>query len=284
MTDERYSRLAAEHLPSDLAGRWTALLRPCLRLRRTAAGEQTVAVLGGRPELPAGTDWPEWPGYGPLSFIASVRCAALPRDGLAEQFPPDGTLLFFYFDGQADEDAVVSVYDPETRPGSRVLYIPEGTPVLPADTPPALAAFPRVELAAHIEQSAPDQGLPQVRQVLLGDSRDWPHPRETPAGLKPFLRAFAHLRGWIGHQLGGHALPIQGPVEYEIAYSVFDGPHPEEDRSLDQETERWTLLAQFSSDSDARTTWADEGTLYWLIAPEDLAARRFDRARLVVQC
>ncbi|MCC9711456.1 DUF1963 domain-containing protein [Streptomyces sp. MNU76] len=44
-----------------------------------------------------------------------------------------------------------------------------------------------------------------------------------------------------------------------------------------------TLLAQFGADGDARTTWGDEGTLYWLIRAEDLAARRFDQARLTVQ-
>ncbi|MFD4572689.1 DUF1963 domain-containing protein [Streptomyces sp. NPDC058417] len=55
-------------------------------------------------------------------------------------------------------------------------------------------------------------------------------------------------------------------------------------RFLDREAERWALLAQFSSDGSARTTSPDDGTLYWLIRPEDLAARRFDRARLTVQC
>ncbi|MER6526227.1 DUF1963 domain-containing protein [Streptomyces sp. NPDC001508] len=30
--------------------------------------------------------------------------------------------------------------------------------------------------------------------------------------------------------------------------------------------------------------WGDEGTLYWLIRPEDLTARRFDQSRLTVRC
>ncbi|WP_409375210.1 DUF1963 domain-containing protein [Streptomyces justiciae] len=29
--------------------------------------------------------------------------------------------------------------------------------------------------------------------------------------------------------------------------------------------------------------WGDEGTLYWLIRADDLAARKFDQARLVIQ-
>ena len=79
MSDGPYSRLADEHLPGDLAQRWTSLLRPCVRLRRADAGGHVAAVLGGSPHLPVGAAWPEWPEHGPLAFIASVRCAALPR-------------------------------------------------------------------------------------------------------------------------------------------------------------------------------------------------------------
>ncbi|MFE7760404.1 YwqG family protein [Streptomyces sp. NPDC057438] len=283
MTDGQYSRLATEHLPGGLAERWTALLRPCARLRRAETGERVVAVFGGAPELPSGTDWPEWPGRGPLSFVASVRCAALPRDGLAEEFPRDGTLLFFAIDGQVDEDAFVSVDDPETWAGAQVLYIPQHTPAVPADTPSALETFPRVELGADPGRSAPDLWLPQARRALLGDTRPWPHPRDTPAELKAFVRAFGRLRTRIGHQIGGHAVPVQGSVEYEIANTASGGRYAWGDGPLDEEAERWVPLAQFGSDSAAKTTWGDEGALYWLIRPEDLAAHRFDRARLVVQ-
>lgn len=246
-------------------------------------GEQIVASLGGNPELPAGVGWPEWAGHGPLSFVASVRCAALPREGLAEQFPQEGILLFFFFDGQVDEDVFVSADNPETWAGAQVLYVPENTPVHPTEVPPELEAFSRVELTADIEQSAPDLWLPQVRQALLGETRPWPHPRETPAELKSFVRSFGRLRTRIGHQVGGHAVPVQGPVEYDIANAVLGGMHAWGEQPLDQEAERWVVLAQFDSDSEAKMAWGDEGTLYWLIRPEDLAGQRFDQARLTVQ-
>ncbi|WP_020134579.1 DUF1963 domain-containing protein [Streptomyces sp. 351MFTsu5.1] len=185
MTDEQYSPLAAEHLPGERAQRWTALLRPCARLRRA----------------------------------------------LGEPVPPG------------------------TWAGARVLYIPENTPVVPADQPPALEPLPPVELGADDGQSAPDLSLPQARRALLGDTRPWPHPRDTPAELKPFVRTFRRLRTRIGHQIGGHAVPVQGPVEYEIANATHGGTQ----------------------------AWGDEAVLYWLIRPEDLAAHRFDQARLTVQ-
>ncbi|MEE1793018.1 DUF1963 domain-containing protein [Streptomyces sp. BE308] len=140
-------------------------------------------------------------------------------------------------------------------------------------------------LTAETEQSAPDLWLPQVRKALLGEGRDRPdHPRDTSAELKPFLRAFGRLRTRTGHQIGGHAVPVQGPVEYEIAHGALGSMHAWGDRSHDQEAERWVLLAQFDSDSDARMEWGDAGTLYWLIRPEDLTAHRFGRAGPTVQC
>ena len=212
-----------------------------------------------------------------------MRCAALPREGLAEEFPRDGTLLFFSFDGQADDEVFVSLDDPATRVGARVLYIPENTPVLPAEPPPVLEACPLVELGADPGQSAPDLWLPQTRRALLGDRRQWPHPRDTAAELKPFIRAFRRLRTLVGHQIGGQAVPVQGPVEYEIANATHGGAHAWGDEPLDREAERWVLLAQFAGDADAKATWGDEVVLYWLIRPEDLAAHRFDQARLIVQ-
>ncbi|MFF8196557.1 DUF1963 domain-containing protein [Streptomyces bobili] len=102
--------------------------------------------------------------------------------------------------------------------------------------------------------------------------------------MKAFLRAFGRLRTRTGHQIGGHAIPVQGPVEYEIANGALGSTHSWGDKAHEQEAERWVLLAQFDSDSDAKMEWGDAGTLYWLIRPEDLAAHRFGQVRLTVQC
>ncbi|MGW0962619.1 hypothetical protein ACWD4K_27270 [Streptomyces gelaticus] len=104
--------------------------------------------------------------------------------------------------------------------------------------------------------------LPQARQAPLGDTRHRPHPRNTPAELKPLVRAFGRLRTRTDHRIGGHAVPVQGPVGYEIANPTLGSMHPWEGRPLDQEAERSVLLAQFGSDSDARTNRGYEGTLY----------------------
>ena len=46
----------------------------------------------------------------------------------------------------------------------------------------------------------------------------------------------------------------------------------------------WVLLTQFDSDRTANMMWGDVGRLYWMIRPEDLAARRFDQALFTWQC
>ncbi|WP_416973042.1 YwqG family protein [Streptomyces sp. 4F14] len=268
MGHDRYSRLAAEHLGDDTARRWTALLRPCVRLRHAADGDPVAASLGGTPSLPPGTPWPEWPGQGPLSFVASVDCAALPHEALPEEFPRDGTLLFFFYGGDPEDDAFVSADDPETWAGAQVHHIPADTPVTEAAPPPSVAPYPEVPLTATPEESAPDLTLPASAEALLGAPGPWPHPRDTPRELRPFVRAFTGLRTSMGHQLAGHPVPLQGPVEHDPAPTG----------------EPWLLLAQFDSDSGAEMSWFDEGTLYWLIHPKDLAARRFDRIAFTGQC
>ncbi|TQE24397.1 DUF1963 domain-containing protein [Streptomyces ipomoeae] len=153
----------------------------------------------------------------------------------------------------------------------------------PAILPSAGQRFCGLAYAFVGRRTASRPWLPSARQALLGDTRHWPHPRETPAELKSFLRAFGRLRTRIGHQVGGHAVPVQGPVEYDIANAALGGMHAWGDQPLDQEAKRWVLLAQFDSDGDAKMAWGEEGALYWLIRPEDLAAQRFDQARLTVQ-
>ncbi|MFI8075830.1 DUF1963 domain-containing protein [Streptomyces sp. NPDC086033] len=60
----------------------------------------------------------------------------------------------------------------------------------------------------------------------------------------------------MGHQVGGHAVPIQGPVEYGVTSGACGSMH----------------------------AWGGVGALYWLVRPEELAAHRFGQVRLTMQC
>jgi uncharacterized protein YwqG len=270
--------LAREHLPEEIAERWTGLLRPGLRLDRAAGGEPAIGRLGGLPHLPATEEWPLWEGHGPLSFVASVDCAVLPSAALDIALPPSGTLAFFYFDGQLDEGfAVVAPDEPDTWAGARVLYVPADVPVTERAAPEGIRPYPGIPLTARVETTAPYPEHPVVHREFAPMSDDHPVWDDD---FEDALRE--HFDG-VGHRIGGHASPVQGEVEAEVARGALGGP-PWDDPRINEEVLRWVLLAQFDTDDDADMMWGDCGALYWLIRPEDLAQRRFDRAMFTWQC
>ncbi|MFG2091279.1 YwqG family protein [Spirillospora sp. NPDC048824] len=266
LTMARFAELVRAGLPKNVAERWIGRAEPDgYRLFAASAGEVAVGVLGGEPSLPDGVEWPYWEGHGPLSFIASLECAALPGVG----FPQDGKLLFFYFDGRADDFAsYVNASDPETFAGARVLYVPDGTEAEPRRTPEPLSPYGPVPLRAEAAMDS----------VRITDEEVW-----EPLGLtEDDLDRIAHFEYVLfeaeekGHQVGGEPQHIQHPVALGIAETILRTRS--EDR-LWSEADRWILLAQIAGDKEAGMEWGDGGLLYWMIRYEDLKAHRFDRAR-----
>ncbi|MCA6092983.1 DUF1963 domain-containing protein [Streptomyces sp. SCA3-4] len=285
--------LAREHFPAGIAERWIAQLRPAARLVAVPEpGPEDVVVgrLGGLPALPEGMEWPVWEGHGPLTFIASVDCGALPTGELDIPLPSDGTLAFFYFDGQIDDcEAFVHAEDPETWAGTRVVHIPAGAAVteraLPVidDEDVEFEAYTEVPLTVRVELTAPDVWHPDTMVALSpGGVVEDPHARSKEA--EAFLDALYDLQSGTDHHIGGHANPVQNPVEHEIAHGLLGKEARWDDPRVAEDAKGWTLLAQIDTDGDADMMWGDCGTLYWLIRPEDLAERRFDRAMFTMQC
>lgn len=214
-----------------------------------------------------------------------MDCAQLPAAALDIPLPGDGTLLFFYFDGQLDDGhALVLASEPDSRPGSRVLHIPADTSVSERPAPEGITAYTRVSLAARLTLSVPDTWHPIVHAAL------------APAGIPRHVHYGHPVRddefrdvvwdwyGGVGHQIGGFAHPVQDAVEYEIAHAVLGGQVDWADPRLAEETNHWLLLAQIDSEEQAGMMWGDCGALYWLIRRDDLIARRFDRTVFTMQC
>ncbi|MET9759999.1 YwqG family protein [Streptomyces sp. NPDC006372] len=281
---EALRSLALQHLPPNIAEQWLGLLRPSIRLGIATGSDSVVGQLGGQPKLPTGTRWPVWEGHGPLSFVASIDCAALPAHTLNIDLPETGTLLFFYFDGQLDDgDALVLAEDRDSWPGARLLYVQADEGLRERETPGELRPYPLVPLTARVEMTAADPWHPSIRGTFapgapLGQRYD--HPVCT----QEFLEALWEFDDTVGHQVGGHAHSVQNPVEIEIAEAVLEGPVSWEDPRLSDEAGRLVLLAQFDSEDAAGMMWGDSGALYWLIHPQDLAEQRFDRAIFTWQC
>jgi len=286
--DAELAAIARAHLPAADAEAWISLLRPAIQLAHHDGSAQPVAArLGGSPHLPAAAEWPIWSDHGPLTFIAQVDCAAVTAGGALDiPFPADGTLLFFYFDGQIDGgDALVFYTDGASQAGATVLYIPAGTPTAERAAPEGIEPYPVVDLQAV--QSATEPGW-EHRLSLEAFTEGASAIEEMiahPVAQQPFTDQVAQATFLNGnhHQIGGWASPVQGPIEYEIATAALGGGE-QDGQAVAKEEPAWWLLAQFDSDGTANMTWGDVGTLYWMIRTEDLAALRFDKALFTWQC
>lgn len=269
-----------------MAGKWTELFRPGIRLTTAGAGPR-VGRLGGDPALPAAEEWPTWPGQGPLNFVAAVDCAALPREFLSIPLPAAGTLLFFYFDGDSRsvQDDSASVEDAE---GSRVLFVPAGVPVAARAAPDGVVPYPGRDLSAEVVVTAPEREHVLLDRTRTASGASLAEAVATVLGPgRTGTDVFGELTWEVAgegpqHQVGGFAAPVQGAVEVEVASAVLEGSW--QDPRLAEEAARWVLLGQFDSDEAAAMTWGDVGMLYWVIRTDDLEAGRFDRARCTMQC
>jgi uncharacterized protein YwqG len=278
---DRLSALAHDRLPAELASAWIGLSRPGIRLVSAGAGPR-VGRIGGAPALPADAEWPEWPGRGPLDFLASVDCAALPREFLSIPLPEAGTLLFFYFDGfrrGADDDWPLL----EDVEGARVAFVPAGVPVVERAAPEGVVPYPTRDLFGEVVATAPEREHVLLDQIETASGDSLAEAAEDdPSGTDVFGELIEEARGPDPeHQVGGFARPVQGAVENEMAAEVL-GSY--QDPRLAEEATHWVLLAQIDTDKHAKMMWGDAGMLYWVIRTDDLEAGRFDRARCTMQC
>jgi len=284
-TREALEQLARKHLPSDIAERWISLLRPAARLVVRTSDSPLVGQLGGVPELPRDMDWPTWEDEGPLSFIASVDCSRLSTFGLDIPLPRAGRLSFFYFDGSFDDSSSLVIYsDPSTHPASRVLFHPPGTELVRRELPQGLVPFRKIDLTAEPITTFPSHEHSEFESAFRRPGESWESFRQHPAMSDSFNDALYELDKGPRHQVGGHADPVQGPVEHEIASGVLGDHVSWNDPGLIEEAATWRLLCQIDTDDAANMMWGDVGTLYWLMKPAELRAARFDLARFTWQC
>lgn len=250
------------HKPAPIVGldRVTAVApRAALRANGSVAswgGEQAVAEpgadadlpvgatkLGGAPDLPPGTAWPNFEER-PMAFVAQVNLAdvaPLYRDGF---LPPAGVVSFFC--------ATADLH----RPDAGHVRFAEATASLARTKPPpelaaherhatlALTAEPDLTLGPAESPSVENLGLSDDEQFAYRDMMEAEH--ETPI-----------------HRMLGHPDIVQN-----------------DPRDADPDL---CLLLQVDSDDDAEMEWGDAGRLYYWIRSDDLNTRRFERCWLELQ-
>lgn len=226
---------------------------PAVRLRDAAEGDPVVGHLGGEPLLPVGETWPVSPDGDPLEHLLSLDLAALPRTAL--DLPETGRLQFFR--------------SADCRHGE-VRHIPEATPTEPRTPPGELGRAPRrSELTAVVVSTLPGFAHRIVRGEL-DQYLDLPHIPVDYAMSEDSV-----------HQLGGYGEGVQYEPEYAPGSSPMTVPV---DGDPTRSVELPVLLAQIDTDDDAGIGWGDCGNSHWVIAREDLAARRFENTRMYWSC
>ena len=261
-----------------------------VRLRFTDAAPMGRSRFGGAPEVPQDFSWPRFTTATydddqilsrPLAFLAQFDCreiAPFDREGL---LPASGLLTFFYELGSQRWG-----FDPADRGCARVFWFPEETPLSPAAFPDDLpyrlpemgvslsaeSAFPCAEdfFSGQDPRQADWDGFfeacgmleiddPSNRSGLLG----WPDLIQGSAFRDCELTARGH---YLGH----------GPVDLS----------PEDKAAAQAAKDNWQLLFQLDTveKEGFELMFGDCGRIYFFIRKEDLAARRFDRVWLILQC
>jgi uncharacterized protein YwqG len=217
----------------------------------------------------------------PLAFIGQV--------GLAEaaaltpgMLPASGVLSFFY-----DPEQRAWGFDPQDRGSSRVYWFADVEELRPAPLPESLPSHGRFELVSLTPRASlslpPYQALEVQALRLSADEED---------------AYFAYREEWQNqhgagpqHQLLGHPSPVQDEMQLEcqlVSAGIYCGDstgYSDPRRAeLEPGAREWRLLAQIDSDDAAEMMWGDVGMLYFWIREPDLAARRFDRAWMILQC
>lgn len=255
-------RLAAEcGTPEVIVQAVLDRLRPSVRLVPKEPARSTRLLgacrIGGLPDLPAGVAWPsydeedEYRDEGdpplPFSFLAQVRLAEVAPFDEEQLLPKVGMIYFFY--------------RPDLDDASRVLFFPTPDLVLRrAELPPELPpdqVYRETEVVPHPEWTVPTWEEPGLEDSLVSEHLDLWHQLEDKV---------AEVQGLPWHAVSKHRL--LGYPQLLQAPSLAEGCR---------------LLLQVDADYNGsgegnRMMWGDLGTVYYIIAEQDLRAHKFEAA------
>ena len=279
---------------------WKQILPPLCRERietRFQAGGKPLPAgsskFGGRPDVPAGFVWPvfetkTFDGDGvkprPLAFLAQFDCARLAELDPEGLLPRTGLLSFFYELGSQRWG-----YDPKDAGCARVFWF-DGEPLAPAEFPQDLDEnFRLPELAAELSggTDAPDfqdACLALNYPFSANDYRFFDQARRELGYAYPDNRS--QLLGWPDIIQNNMTLECELVSRGHYLGGSWEGvPLEERDALRVPSIQDWRLLFQLDTvaSGDFELMFSDCGRIYFYIRREDLLARRFDRAWLVLQ-
>lgn len=261
---------------------------------------------GGKPDVPPDFVWPYFETGTfddpevkprPLSFLAQFDCSELKTLDTDHLLPETGLLSFFYELG-----SMAGGFDPKDQYCVKVCWFPDTTALAPSDFPAALEKeyqLPAVGIALKQQLELPCwedfAEQPGLDLEQLGE-KPWQRYRELArkaaeewgACFESSNGDYSRLLGWPDTIQG--SVPIECELTRQGIYMGGDRPIPREALEAAKRTavNDWLLLFQLDStenrDSGLDLMFGDCGSIYYYIRREDLAARRFDRVWLILQC
>lgn len=235
--------------------------------------------LGGRPDLPPSSAWPETKGS-PQAFVCQLNMAEVSPLDSSRVLPKEGLLSFFY-----DLEAEVWGFDPGDRGGWHVVYTPPGTQLARLQLPPGLRSsqrFPGLPLSPARDLTLPPSDSIAMERLRLAE--------QEQRACDEALFEYTHEES-PSHRVLGHPQPIQGDMQLQCqlvtsGISVGDASYYGDSKRPEVEhgATEWILLLQIDSDENAEMLWGDCGRLYYWIRRDDLTAKRFDQSWLISQC
>jgi uncharacterized protein YwqG len=257
------------------------LVRPSIRISPLLADEAKLAPgtskIGGLPDLPEGSAWPEWQGV-PQSFIAQLRLEELQGYDTEKLLPAKGMLWFFY-------DAQQDVYgdDPTNKGAWQVLFSENPAKLQRASAP---AKLPKEALFKANTLSYANELSMAVQPELEIAGLQWDNNEQKK--YDPIFAAFH--QGDDGslphHRMLGFADVLQDDMREQSLFNsqgITDWESPEARKLAAAEANSWQLLLQIDSDEKSGIQWASAGRLYYWGKDTELRAGQFAQTWVVLQ-
>jgi uncharacterized protein (TIGR02996 family) len=232
-----------------LADTVLALVWPSIQIRYARAPERTFPVgtskFGGRPDLPAAAQWPEYEGE-PLTFLAQFNLAELHKSPVARPLPATGLLSLFClynYEEDFDDGNWRLLYHPDTSG----LVRREQHPDLPEDYLAASARFTLTEAP-----TLPHPDSPWAKELMRA-------VRATDPNGVDYSNLCDSISG--GDHLLGHPWTFEGDV-------------------LGKKSVRLLL---YITANEITGWWPEDNLMYVTIPAADLKRARFDRAKATLQ-
>ena len=252
--------------------------------------------IGGNPFLPSDFQWPYYNGEDydgikkarPLSFLAQISLDEIHPFDKEGKLPDSGMLYFFY-----EIETMKWGFDPDDAGCAQVYYFDKTAGFTETNAPNDLSSeyiLPELALDFSNQNSLPSYEELSVHTPTLFESSDY---EDYEAALKKLHISYESCERC---KLLGYADLIQGEALTDCEATsrnlyMGDGKawnklSTDKKADVEKHAADWVLLFQMSSicDVEPEIMWGDMGNLYFYIRKEDLAAKRFDKARLTLQC